>query len=323
MINEVEKDGNGLNDLLRGNPDLESDCLSRALTAAVKKGNHFNVGKLVIKGATNIDEALELSKQLRQHAARAMLLLVKAASTNDHNLVLKLFGETGGSSPKVDCSDEGFAEVQKVVMSGKVSTVVPIEIAHRNNHPGMREDLLLRTDVNPKEGTVHWHGLRLLTLDLAWLRKIQWVKRLRLARNGFKSLPNEMGAYLRQVIILICTHTQAHTPHTKLYTCTHTHTHTHTQSHTPPQAHTQAHTPHTSTQTTHKHTHMHTQNHTHAHSQAHTCTHTCTHIHTHHTHAHTCTHIHTYTHAHTHAHTYTHAHTHAYTHAHTHTHLTS
>ena len=82
-------------------------------------------------------------------------------------------------------------------MSGKVSTVVPIEIAHRNHHPAMREELLLRTDVNLKEGTVHWHGLRLLTLDLAWLRKIHLVKRLRLARNGFKSLPSEMGIYCR------------------------------------------------------------------------------------------------------------------------------
>ena len=224
MIKEVEKDGNGLNELLRGNPDLESDCLTRALIAAVKKGNHFNIGKLVIKGATNIDEALELSKQMRQHAARAMLLLVKAAMSNDRNLVLKLFGETGGGPPStgLDCSDEGFAEVQKVVMTGKVSTVVPIEIAHRSNHPSMREELLLRTDVNQKEGTVYWHGLRLLSLDLGWLRKIQWVKRLRLARNGFKSLPNEMGVYLRQVSILIvdafCTHTHTH------YTHTHTHT---------------------------------------------------------------------------------------------------
>ena len=202
MIKEVEKDGAGLNDLLRGNPDLEPDCLTRALIAAVMKGNHLNIGKLVIKGASNIDEALALAKQMKQDAARAMLLLVKAAMTNDRNLVLKLFGEVGGGPPGVDCSDEGFAEVQKVVMSGKVSTVVPIEVAYRNNHPSMREELLLRTDVNQKEGTVYWHGLRLISLDLVWLRKIQWVKRLRLARNGFKSLPNEMGLYLRQVVKL-------------------------------------------------------------------------------------------------------------------------
>ena len=34
---------------------------------------------------------------------------------------------------------------------------------------------------------------------MSWLRKIYWVKRLRLARNGFRQLPNEMGLYLKQV----------------------------------------------------------------------------------------------------------------------------
>ena len=47
---------------------------------------------------------------MKQHAARAMLLLVKAAMTDDHNLVLKLFGEVGGAPPGVDCSDEEFAD---------------------------------------------------------------------------------------------------------------------------------------------------------------------------------------------------------------------
>ena len=113
MIKKVEKDGHGLNELLCGNLDLELDCLSRALIAAVKKGNHFNIGKLIIKGATNIDEALELSKQMKQHSARAMLLLVKAASTNDLNLVLKLFGETVSDSPKLDALMRGLLKCRR------------------------------------------------------------------------------------------------------------------------------------------------------------------------------------------------------------------
>jgi len=53
-----------------------------------------------------------------------------------------------------------------------------------------------------EEGFVYWHGLRLLDLDVSWLRKIYWVKRLRLAQNGFRQLPNEMGIYLKQVNIV-------------------------------------------------------------------------------------------------------------------------
>ena len=77
--------------------------------------------------------------------------------------------------------------------------MVPIEIARRHNNPFVREELLLRTDVNQEEGSVYWHGLRLLQLDLLWIRKIHWVKRLRLARNGFRMIPNEIGGYLKQV----------------------------------------------------------------------------------------------------------------------------
>ena len=44
--------------------------------------------------------------------------------------------------------DPNFSEVQKAVVSGKVSTIVPIKIARRNQKSAVREELLLRTDVN-------------------------------------------------------------------------------------------------------------------------------------------------------------------------------
>lgn len=105
--------------------------------------------------------------------------------------------------------DKDFTDVQRVVASHGVSTVVPIEIARRCSSLAVREELLLYTDVNQEEGTVDWHGLRLLVLDLSWIRKIYWAKRLRLARNGFKSIPSEIGRYLKQVSMieaLTCTY---------------------------------------------------------------------------------------------------------------------
>ena len=93
IIKEVTTNGDNLTELLHVSvEDLEPLCLERALKAAVVVGNHFNVGKLVVKGATNIQEALSDSKQLKKHEVRAMLLLIIAAQTNDRDLVLKLFG---------------------------------------------------------------------------------------------------------------------------------------------------------------------------------------------------------------------------------------
>lgn len=209
IIKEVETNGDNLTELLRFNADqLEPNCLNRALTAAVKNDNHFNVGKLIVKGADNIEDCLKQSRDDLKPHARAMLLLVKAAMRGDRNLVLKLFGEPAPGMDTREYQDDGFQDVQKAVLSGKVSTVVPIEIARRNGHTQVREELLLKTDVNMEEGTVYWHGLRLLVLDVSWLRKIYWVKRLRLARNGFKQLPNEMGTYLKQVGIANLSHPQ-------------------------------------------------------------------------------------------------------------------
>lgn len=184
------------------NEDLEKDCLERALTAAVTTGNHFNVGKLIVKGATNIDDALRQAVQTKKYHATAMLLLVIAAMKGNRQLVLKLFVESSVAVPLpegVTISDEDMKEVQKAVTSGQVSTVVPIEIARRKGQNSVREELLLRTDVKQDEGTVYWHGLRLLNIELSWIRKIHWVKRLRLARNGFRFIPSEMGQYLKHV----------------------------------------------------------------------------------------------------------------------------
>ena len=194
-----------MTDLLRvKNEELEKDCLERALTAAVTTGNHFNVGKLIVKGATNIDDALKQAIATKKYHATAMLLLVIAAMKGNRQLVLKLFTEYSGAvalPEGVEITEEDIKEVQKAVTSGQVSTVVPIEIARRKGQNSVREELLLRTDVKQDEGTVYWHGLRLLNIELSWIRKIHWVKRLRLARNGFRFIPSEVGQYLKQVII--------------------------------------------------------------------------------------------------------------------------
>ena len=183
---------------------LEPDCLNRALVAATRNDNHFNIGKLILKGATNREDCLETAIDEKKPHSRAMLLLVRAGDNGNKDIVKKLFGDptanVGGLSPR-EFSDDQFPDIQRAVLSGKISTIVPIEIARRNGNRAVREELLIRTEVYLEEGSVFWHNLHLLSLDISWLRRISWVKRLRLARNGFKLLPPEMGTYLKQVYI--------------------------------------------------------------------------------------------------------------------------
>ena len=204
IIKEVKTNGNNLTELLQVPSDqLEPNSLNQALEAAVNNDNPVNIGKLILKGANNIEDCLRQSRDHLKPHARAMLLLVKAAMQGDRNIVLKLFGEPVSEMDTQEYQDDGFKDVQRVLLAGEIFTLVPLRIAYKSGHTQVLEELLLRTDINMEEGTVYWHGLQLLVLDVSWLKRIHWVKRLRLAGNGFKQLPIEMGMYLKQVSIVL------------------------------------------------------------------------------------------------------------------------
>ncbi|MCG8624191.1 MAG: hypothetical protein MJE68_19630, partial [Proteobacteria bacterium] len=127
----------------------------------MKNDNHLNIGKLVVKGATELLSCLQYAKDENKPQAEAMLLLIIAAQTGDKAIVQKLFAEPAPDlQNKQDYEDDAFGDVQKAVLSGIISTIVPIEIARRNGQSHVREELLLKTDVNQEEGYVYWHGLR-------------------------------------------------------------------------------------------------------------------------------------------------------------------
>ena len=207
IIREVETDGDRLSKLLEKatHQNIDVHYLNRALKAAVNNDNHENVGKLVLHGSTNISECLRYAKDARKPRARAMLLLIKAAQTGDVAIVQKVFGEhaPGLQNPQ-EYEDDGFGEVQYAVLHGNISTAVAIKIVCDKHHYCLREELLFKTGVNMEEGCVYWHELQLLQLDISWLRRIAWVRKLRLGRNGLMSLPPEIGTYLKQVYIDVC-----------------------------------------------------------------------------------------------------------------------
>ena len=181
---------------------LQANFFNSALLAAVQSGECGKpsiISKLVLYGATNIDTALAESRPLKQYAVTAALLIIKAAMVNDKILVLKFYGENIQGDTKIPLAKEdNLEELQAAVASGNIRMVVPIEISRRSHASAVREELLLRTYVDKDSGVVLWFGLHLTQLEISWLRKIYWVKKLRLARNEFASLPPEMGNYLKQ-----------------------------------------------------------------------------------------------------------------------------
>ena len=180
---------------------LEPKCLDRALLVATRKDSDHVIGMLVEKGAKNIEECLKIAVLEKKPKARAIFLLMKAAKTGDVEIITRLYREQGQMKARDHGEDEGFREVQEALLSGKISTVVPIRMAHTCGKPFVRELLLMKTGVNKEGCYVRWHGLQLLQLELTWLRKIAWVRILILTNNGLKSLPNEIENYLKKVWI--------------------------------------------------------------------------------------------------------------------------
>ena len=176
-------------------------CINSALLIAVQSGDPNGVSKLILYGATNVDTALAESHKLQEHAVTVTLLIIKASLVDDSILVLRLYGENvQGMKTNVCLTDDDLNMLQANMCNNQshINTKVLIEISRRNNTSAVREELLLRTDVDNESGVVLWFGLRLTQLEISWLRKIYWVKKLRLAHNEFVSLPPEMGNYLQE-----------------------------------------------------------------------------------------------------------------------------
>ena len=203
IIREVRINGSRLNELLKVPLNkLEGNCLNQALLTAVESSNTSAVGKLILRGAKNVDEALTKSRSLKKCIITAALLTIKAAMENDKALILKLFGEHMEEETKIALTEDDHLADLQTAMANKIPTMIPIEISRRAQALAVREELLLRTDVDKNSGVVLWHGLHLIQLEISWLRRIYWVKALRLTRNGFTSLPQGMGNYLKQCVKL-------------------------------------------------------------------------------------------------------------------------
>ena len=197
----MRNEGPNVNELLKRPLELlDDDCMNYALLAAVESGSPSNTGKIILLGATNIDEALEKSRELQQHKVTAALLIFKAAMENDRNLVLMLYDENiQGQETKIPLADEdNLDELRSAIRSYRIGTTQPIEISRRYNALAVKEELLLRKYVDINCGVVLWCDLYLTQLEISWLRKINWVKYLRLSFNNFTNLPPDMGSYLIQ-----------------------------------------------------------------------------------------------------------------------------
>ena len=181
---------------------LEESFLNQALVAATLNDNHECIAKLVKMGARNIDECIQLANKRESDLvkAKAMLSLVKAALTGEKALLpdcspykhSSLDSELNSSTISTSSVLTDDSEVAKVVQSGEVSTVIPLELAQQSGQHSMRREILMLTRVDKSKGHVDWSKLSLMSLDVQLLGCMQeWVKEFKLPSNMLRRVSAE------------------------------------------------------------------------------------------------------------------------------------
>ena len=212
VLRAANQDDAPLMKMLFERSDLPVDpgCMQRALIVSVERDNPETVALMIEQGKRKKEISLEValahSVECRCHSARAMLLMLKAVKARDYQLVLRLYGYQLSQYRNSDIQDPDFELVQERVRDGKIPTEYAILQASGIQDSRVYEEILVRTKVDKEMKTVHWRGLRIESVKSSWLRRINYVEYFYLSYNVIRSLPDDVGTFLRNTKVINLEH---------------------------------------------------------------------------------------------------------------------
>ena len=203
IIREICTNGERVMELLTtAKGSLDPHFFKEALRVAIEMDSDVNIGYLALSGPVDIPECITFAENKGKPRARALLLLIMAAQTGDMDMLSKLRLKTVDKESFGD--DSKFPLIHSSLLLVNITPTVPIEIARKNGHFHVRDEIVMKTNLYSEEKLVHWSGMQLKELDVSWISRISWVERLKLDRNGLTVLSKEIGQYLQQVMNDIC-----------------------------------------------------------------------------------------------------------------------
>ena len=212
MLRAANQDDADLMKLLFERSDLpvERGCMQRALIISVERDNPETVALMMKQGKRtkeiSLEVALSHSLEGRCHAARAMLLMLKAVKTRDYQLVLRLYGSQLSQYRNPDIEDADFKLVQERVRAGVIPTEYAILQASSMQDSHLYEEILVHTKVDDKKNTVEWQGLQIQSVKSTWLHRVRYVECLYLSFNTIHSLPKDLGTFLKNTEVINLEH---------------------------------------------------------------------------------------------------------------------
>ena len=179
---------------------LESDCLNKALIAAVNTNNPTLIGELVLRGADNVKDALIHSKKERKVQSTTMLLILVAVTTDDNFLLTQMFDNGPVNHPLL--ANSPVNKVRHIVITESEFLNIPIEIARQRENTMVLHNLLLHSRVTESTGKIDWHGHNLSNVDSVLFHEILWVRHLILASTELSEITDSFYSCLQLCTIL-------------------------------------------------------------------------------------------------------------------------
>ena len=174
---------------------LEVSFLNQALEAATINDNHECIGKLIVMGATNIDECLELAMNKGIMMSAAVLLLLKGALIGEktalYSIVNKFAYPEFASLNVSDLTSMDVDKAKEAVLSGEISIKVPLNVTQQNGQHSIQRELLMMI-VSKEKGIANWSKLNLMNLDTQLCKAMGgWLRIFNISSNKLRSIPRE------------------------------------------------------------------------------------------------------------------------------------
>ena len=179
---------------------LEPDCFNRALLTATTIDNGSLIGELVLRGATNIKEALTKSEKDRKLKSMTMLLIITAVTTNDNILLAQLIRNAKPTHSLLNSISVN--QIHQIITTDKDFLNKPIEIARIHQNKVAFRDLLLHSRVSEVTGKVDWHGHDLSDIDKSLFHEFPWVRHLVLSSTKISKISSTFHSNLMLCTIL-------------------------------------------------------------------------------------------------------------------------
>ena len=199
IIREICASGDRVMELLTNTKgSLDPQFFKDAIRVAIEMDSDVNIGYLALCDQVDVPDYIKFAEDKRKPHAKAMLLLIMAAQAGDMDMLCKLRLKT--VDKETFGNDSKFPLIHSSLLLVNITPTVPIEIARKNGHFQVRNEIVMKTNVYADEKEVNWSGMQLKELDASWANRISWVERLKLCRNRLTVLQNEIGQYLQQVM---------------------------------------------------------------------------------------------------------------------------